>query len=93
MTTWRNTWLKSLGRFVTGEITEADLLVEAGSDPSRAMHGRQCQADYYIGMAHLLHGEPVEARRFLEKCVATNEATYFEFALACAELDRLPPVR
>mgnify|MGYP001546078323 CR=1 FL=1 len=93
MTTWPNGWLRSVGRFLTGDLSEPDLLAAVGTTDTRSSRGRRCEACYFAGMLRLLRGEPGAARELFARSVATGEAGFSELALARAEFARLPASR
>jgi tetratricopeptide (TPR) repeat protein len=85
---WKDDWRKALGRFVTGTLEQSDFLAQItkSGDPS----GQQLEAYYFAGAMRLLHGDPVEARAFWERCLATKATVSLEYhPLAKAELARL----
>jgi tetratricopeptide (TPR) repeat protein len=88
---WTFPWTKAVARFLTGQMTEADLHAAAARGAGQTTPWLPCEAYYFAGMQALLSGEVERARGLLEKCVDTNKASRTAFMLARAELARLPP--
>lgn len=86
-------WIKTVGRYLTGEISEGDLLTHAKAGEPKTVHEQTCEANYYAGMTHLLQNDPQAARGFFQRCVETGETSFDEFVLAKAELKRLSTPR
>jgi lipoprotein NlpI len=86
---WKDPWEKSLGLYVLGKSDENALLAAANSDGEEAAPLLLCQADYYIGVMHLLQGDQAGARAFWKKCLASNLLNDDSYQLARAELARL----
>lgn len=90
---WPAGWMKSIGRHLAGELTEAEFFAGAADSAGRTTSVRVCESNYFAGMKHLLENDPVGARALFEKSVATNQPARFAHILAGAELARLgqPP--
>jgi lipoprotein NlpI len=86
---WRTSWLKTVARFLTGQMTEADLYTAAAGGPSETRPWLPCESYYFAGMQALLGGELERARALFTKCVGTNHTGRLVLALARAELARL----
>jgi len=86
---WKDGWTKTVGRFLIGEITEADFLAEAAKGQGQELTGHQCEANYYVGMTYLLKNDTVAARDYFTKSVATGERNYEEYQLSRVELAHL----
>ena len=87
---WPDNWQKVIAGFLLGTVTEQKLLSEANQANSPdAVRGRDCEADFYIGLVHFARGDLTGARLWWEKAVATNETTFFEFAFATTDLRRM----
>jgi lipoprotein NlpI len=65
------------------------LLAQANIGQTPPPNERRCEAYFYIGHTHLLANDHANARRYFEKCLATNVSSYFEYKMAKAELKRL----
>jgi tetratricopeptide (TPR) repeat protein len=86
---WPDEWTRTIGQFLTGGLTESDLLARAAAVNGARGRQYQCEAFYYAGMAHLLGGDPAAARASFEQCLATQAVGVDEFNLAQVELSRL----
>jgi tetratricopeptide (TPR) repeat protein len=82
-------WVFSLGMFLTGRITEEQLLQEGSALEGDKVKEKQCEMFYYIGIKHLVSKDPKGAQTFFEKCVATEMKSYKEYQNAFYELKRL----
>jgi tetratricopeptide (TPR) repeat protein len=83
-------WGKTVGSYLTGDLAEPDLLAEAEKGAGSLRADRECEADYYVAMVHLLRDDPAGAREFFTKCLATHAWGNEEYTLARGELARLP---
>jgi tetratricopeptide (TPR) repeat protein len=86
-------WGKTVGSYLIGALSEPELLAAAASAGPDGRAERECEADYYIAITHLLRKETAAARASLAQCVATGATGTEEFTLAQGELARLanPP--
>ncbi len=85
--TWKKeSWVKSIGLFLSGDISEIDFFTAAEKGETKKISGQKCEAFYYVGMVHLLKNENDLARNFFEKCILTHMTRYSEYAFAQAEL-------
>jgi lipoprotein NlpI len=89
ITRWSESWTKSIGRYLTGELTSDSLLAMAAQGGGRTGGSRLCEAHYFVGAMLLAAGNTAEARDHFERCVATKEISYSAFGIARAELARL----
>jgi lipoprotein NlpI len=87
--TWPKSWAKSIGEYLTGNLTQTRLLAEAGIGDAPPPNERRCEAYFYIGTTHLMAGHRTLAKHYFEKCVSTGAFTCYEYKLARAELSRL----
>ena len=90
--TWpADTWAATIGCFLTGELSEEkfDELTEAADPAENA--GRECEANFYIGMVRLQAGDKPTARLRFRAAIATKVTTFVEFTLSERELERLKP--
>ena len=80
------TWLFQRASFLLGNTDEAALLKATESPDANETSGRRCVAWYYAGMLRLAAGQKTEAADCFRKCIATEQKTLTEYALAVAEL-------
>lgn len=73
-----NDWSVTVGRFLVGQITEADFLLAADHIDKIKNTQQHCEAYYYAGNMRSLTGDNAGARDFFQKCVATGEINYTE---------------
>ncbi|HVU37319.1 MAG TPA: aspartyl protease family protein [Opitutales bacterium] len=86
---WEDGWIKTIGEYILGQIDEADLLQAAEKKDQEPVNGQRCEADYYIGIKHLISGDIPGARIFFQKSLASGETDYSEYQFARDELGRL----
>jgi tetratricopeptide (TPR) repeat protein len=86
---WNESWQKTIGQFLAGNLPEKDLFSAADRGNEKKLNGQKCEALYFAGMMHLLKNEPIRAKDFFEKCLATKMTKYDEYTFAQAELKRL----
>jgi len=86
---WKDAWPKAIAAFLTGQISEADLLAAAAQGPNDTAADRQCQANYFIGELHLINGDPAGARTFIAVSSALEGTNCDEYGFARTELARL----
>jgi tetratricopeptide (TPR) repeat protein/Zn-dependent protease len=84
-------WAKAIALYLTGRLSEKELLLDGDKGAAETRRRHECQALYYIGMIHLLENEPDAARVFFKKAVDLDIRVLSEFALARAELARISP--
>jgi lipoprotein NlpI len=70
-------------------VTEPDFQAAAASKIAKTDSNQHCEAWFYIGMKHLLAGDKADARESFNKCIATGQSTFVEYAFAQAELKAL----
>ncbi len=87
--TWKDAWLQALALFLTGKMTEADLLTASQKGPNDTATDRQCQANYFIGELHLINHDPAGARPFIATSAALEGTNCDEYGFARTELARL----
>jgi tetratricopeptide (TPR) repeat protein len=84
-------WPRMLARFLTGEVSEEELLLGAQNlAPASARPGRLCEANFYLGTQLLLTGDAASARHYLQQAADSGLTGFVEHTLARAELARLP---
>ncbi|HEX4141032.1 MAG TPA: hypothetical protein VHY09_11835, partial [Candidatus Methylacidiphilales bacterium] len=86
-------WPGSLLKFLTGQKSEVDLLLETKTDDPAIVRLRICEACYYIGARRLLSGDKAAAIEDFKRCESTSVRSYNEYNLAKAELRRLDPAQ
>ena len=79
----------TVGHYVLGDLSEADLLGEAAKFDGATSKVQLCRAFYYIGLTHFLQNDPAGARDFFTKCVDSKVLDLVEFELAKVYLARL----
>jgi tetratricopeptide (TPR) repeat protein len=84
-------WDKTIGAYLTGDISESDLIAEARNGGDETLAERECEAYYYAGMVHLLRNETGAARDLFARSLATNASADDAYALARGSLSRLAP--
>jgi tetratricopeptide (TPR) repeat protein len=84
-------WTTSIGNYLAGHLAEKDFLSRATTTAKRTtdISGQICEADYYIGMKHLLAGDKSTAAACFQKAADTKEDNYFEYRSARAQLQAL----
>jgi tetratricopeptide (TPR) repeat protein len=86
---WKPGWTKTHAGFLTGDLTENDLLAEAKKSGGAAKGERVAEALYHAGVLRLLDGQPAAARELWEKSAAAAPRSATA-AVVRAELARLP---
>ena len=84
-------WSLNVGNFLAGNFSE-EQFIQIAKDSARNRFEQQeqlCEANYYVGMEHLLSGHPAEAVNFFRQCLATSEKDFREYVSANAELNVL----
>jgi len=86
---WKDGWKKSVGRFLTGELSEEVLMEHTAQGTPKAVREQKCEGSYYAGVVRLAKGDKAGARTLFERCIATQLHTFPEFQLARAELAKM----
>jgi len=86
---WEDSWSKSLGQFLLGNLDESKLLQAAEKKDEEPVAGQKCEAYYFIGMMRLLKGDQTGARDFFKKSMSSEFKDYYEYHFASVELARL----
>lgn len=84
--TWKDDWEKTSGLYITGKLTEAELLERAKKGRANEVREQTSVAYFYIGMLHVIAKDLEVARSWLERCLATKESGLMEYQLARGEL-------
>ncbi|MEJ0084852.1 MAG: tetratricopeptide repeat protein [Pseudomonadota bacterium] len=89
-------WPQPLLLYMSGEFTEAELLVpiedgdRAGNEqPNTSTDERLCEALFYVGEAYWARGEPTVARDYFAALVNLKVLYFLEHGLALAEIAKL----
>jgi tetratricopeptide (TPR) repeat protein len=87
----RSKWSLCIGRFLTGEMTESNLLTQATESAVRVTDepSQKCEALYFAGMKRLIDGDKIGATDLFEKCVASGEDNDEQYFSAKAEFQKL----
>jgi tetratricopeptide (TPR) repeat protein len=93
-------WVRLLGGYLEGKVSEADLLARTDEGDPTAVVRRRSAAYYHVAMTQLRQGERERAREFFQRAIAVDmklglasEERIAEHVLARAELARLTPPR
>ena len=65
------------------------MLAAAKNVDQKKENGQFCEAYFYAGSKHLFAGDKVAATDYFQKCIATEQKDYFEYASAMVELNLL----
>jgi len=85
--TWKlDDWPSRIGRFLTGQLSEADFLKADNNSDEMKNAGRHCEAFFYAGSKQLVEGNITIATDYFQKCLATQAKTCPEYHAASAEL-------
>ena len=79
-------WPMQVGRFLAGQITEADFLKAAADANTKADREQHCEAYFYAGSKRLIENDKTGAADFFKKCLGTGVTTFEEYHSAEAEL-------
>jgi hypothetical protein len=79
-------WPLQVGRFLAGQITEADFLKAAADANTKADREQHCEAYFYAGSKRLIENDKTGAADFFKKCLGTGVTTFEEYHSAEAEL-------
>jgi len=83
-------WPLQVGRFLAGQITEANFLKAATDANTKTDREQHCEAYFYAGSKRLIGNDPAGATDLFKKCLSTGVTTFEEYQSAKAELQRLP---
>jgi len=79
-------WPLQVGRFLAGQITEANFLKAAADANTKADREQHCEACFYAGSKRLIENDKTGAADFFKKCLGTGVTTFEEYHSAEAEL-------
>jgi len=85
---WSDAWSKGLASFLSGKISEDQLLSLAGRAEGDVQTRQQCEAWYFIGMTKLIAGNKVAAKADFQKAFDASGPSLIVHRLARVELDR-----
>jgi len=83
-------WPLPVARMFLGALSPARLLRAARDDDARKQLEQECEAYYYLSQREQIAGRRAQARRWLDKTIATGVTDFIEYASAKAELSRWP---
>jgi len=87
MAGWHDGWTKTVGRYLTGVISETDFLAAVGQgEKDQMVRQHHCEALYFIGMTHLIAGDTGAAKNFFDQCLKIQGTSFLEHELAQSEL-------
>ncbi len=86
---WPDDWLKTVGLFLTGKISEAAFLASAELDTPQNVPERECRADYFAAMVRLAGHDPAGARKYFSLCGAVENVNAPEQEFAHGELKQI----
>ena len=82
-------WPLQAGRFLAGQISEADLLKAAADANTKTDKEQHCEAYFYAGSKRLIENDQRGGVDFFKKCLGTGVTNFEEFQSAEAELKAL----
>lgn len=82
-------WPAKVGRFLAGQLTEADFLQASANPKAQTDQEQHCEAYFYAGSVRLVEGDKATATEYFKKCRATDVETFEEYQSAGAELKLL----
>lgn len=85
--TWKDDWERTVGGFLTGAVSEKELLNAAAAGPNAEQH--KCEALYYAGMERFFKLDMAGAKDLLTQCTALKLTDNIEDMLARGELARM----
>ncbi|HWY30359.1 MAG TPA: hypothetical protein VNX46_06385, partial [Candidatus Acidoferrum sp.] len=83
-------WALKVGRFLTGQMTEADFLMAANNANAQTDREQHCEAYFYAASIQLFDSNLAGAADLFKKCVETKVTDFEEYDSARAELKYLP---
>lgn len=82
-----NDWFLRIGHFLTGRMSEQELLTIAARGDKQAIQEQRCEAYFYAATVRMLKGENAKAKEYFLRSVKTNITNFTEFVSAKAELE------
>ena len=83
-------WPVPVARMYLGALSPNQLLRAARHDDARKQLEQECEAYYYLSQREQIAGRSTQARRWLDKTIATGVTDFIEYGSAKAELSRWP---
>jgi len=77
---WADLGQQALGRYLSGHLSEADLMAAASTAGSSS--AQICQAYYFTGFMHFLNQDTAGARERWQKSVSTRQTKVYEYVFA-----------
>ena len=84
-----NDWPGPVVLLLLGKTTPQQVLAAAKHQKTRKQLERECEAFFYVGQYHLLHGNKAEAAKLFRKTLDTGVTYFIEYDGAKVELERL----
>jgi lipoprotein NlpI len=82
-------WPAAVIELYLGRADPGSVLKAAQNDDARVQADQQCEAAFYVGEWHLLHGENPHALRLFEDALRNCRKSFSESGGARAEVDRM----
>jgi lipoprotein NlpI len=82
-------WPSKIGLFLTGKISEADLLAAAANPSVKVDREQHCEAWFYAGTKRLIDGDKPTAEDYYRKCIKTGITYFEEYQSAEAEMNAM----
>ncbi len=84
-----NDWQLKIAQYLTGALSETDLVRAANGTDLRRTNARCAEAWFFVASKQLVEGNEARAKDCFERCRATNARGNFEYVVAAAELKYL----
>lgn len=85
---WSNEWTKSLASYLSGGLSEAELLRLASASDGDEKISEETEAQYFVGMTRLIRGDKTTAKADFQKAFDESGPASLLHRLARTELDR-----
>jgi len=82
-------WPAPVAQHFLGKLSAAGLMRKAKNKDARIQLEQECEANYYIGVRHMIKGQKALARARFQKTVASGITNFIEHAAALTELHRM----
>jgi tetratricopeptide (TPR) repeat protein len=83
-------WVGQIGRFLAGEMPEAEFLAAAAkAEKEKPGNGEMCEANFYAGMKRLESSDKAGAKQLFTSCAAAKLPNWMESRMARVELEAL----
>jgi len=77
---WPNPWHQAIGQYLSGSLSETDLMATAANGSDSAI--KTCQANYFTGFVHFLSQDTTGARERWQKCLDSHQTDLYEYIFA-----------